>query len=73
VRDVGFSYTILVGKCEWRKPLGDTCACRRGDNIKMNFQYIYNLNIWIIPMLQDRSQYKVLVTTVIFVRCLLMW
>jgi hypothetical protein len=34
-------YTILVGKREWRKPLGDTCAYRRGDNIKMNFQYIY--------------------------------
>jgi len=55
VGDVWFAYTIVVGKREWRKPLGDTCAYRRGDNIKMSFQYIYNVNVWIIAMLQDRS------------------
>lgn len=72
--DVWFAYTILVGKREWRKPLGDTCAYRHGDNIKILFQKknIYNLNVWIIAILQDRSQYKVLVTTVIFVPGLLL-
>jgi len=39
--NVGFAYTILFGKRGWRKPLGDTCAYRRGDNIKINFPYIY--------------------------------
>jgi hypothetical protein len=32
---------------------------------------IYNVNMWVVPKLQDRSQYKVLVTTVIFVQSLL--
>jgi hypothetical protein len=64
IREIRNAYRILVGKPEWKRPLGRT---RRGweDNIGMDLREIEWEDVDWIRLAQDRDQLRAVVDTVI--------
>jgi hypothetical protein len=61
--EVRGAYNILVGRPEWRRPLGKP-RCRWEDNIKMDLREIRFGDVDWIHLAQDRDRWQALVTTV---------
>jgi hypothetical protein len=61
------AYRILVGKPEGKRPLGRP-RCRWVDNIKMDLREIGRDGMDWIDMVQDRDQWRALVSTVMNLR-----
>jgi hypothetical protein len=57
------AYTILVGRPEWRRPLGRP-RHRWEDNIKMDLKEIVFGDVYWINLTQDRDMWRALVNTV---------
>jgi hypothetical protein len=58
------SYTILVGKPDWRRRTLERCGCRREDLVQMNFKRPF-VRMWTeFVWLMLRDQWLALVKTV---------
>jgi hypothetical protein len=63
---VRIAYKILVGKTEWKKPLGRTR--RRWEYIKLDLKEISLEGVDCIYLTQDRDRWRALVNTVMNLR-----